>query len=83
MTRVGGLIRFEHSMDLNRYALATLGEQIHIAAWPAINATKADPNAGNFDHYSTTLAAAHAICAQTCVVVVQGRISQEIVEKVA
>jgi nitrilase len=81
MARVGGLICFEHSMDLNRYALATLGEQIHIAAWPAINATNADPNAGNFDHYSTTLAAAHAICAQTYVVVVQGRISEEIVER--
>lgn len=79
--RVGGLICFEHSMDLNRYALATLGEQIHIAAWPAISATNADPNAGNFDHYSTTLAAAHAICAQTYVVVVQGRISEEIIER--
>ncbi|MGY1751174.1 carbon-nitrogen hydrolase family protein [Modestobacter sp. SYSU DS0511] len=79
--RVGGLICFEHSMDLNRYALATLGEQIHVAAWPAINATHADPNAGNFDHYATTLAAAHAICAQTYVIVVQGRISEEIVER--
>jgi nitrilase len=79
--RVGGLICFEHSMDLNRYALSALGEQIHVAAWPAINATHADPNAGNFDHYSRTLSSAHAICAQTYVIVVQGRISEEIVER--
>ncbi len=79
--KVGGLICFEHSMDLNKYALAALGEQIHIAAWPAINATHADPNADDFDHYSGTLAQAHAICSQTFVIVVQGRISEEIVER--
>jgi nitrilase len=79
--KVGGLICFEHSMDLNRYALAALGEQIHIASWPAISATHADPNAGNFDHYSTTLASAHAISAQTYVVMVQGRVSEEIIER--
>lgn len=79
--KVGGLICFEHSMDLNRYALSALGEQIHVASWPAINATHADPNAGDFDHYSTTLAAAHAISAQTYVVVVQGRVSEEIIER--
>lgn len=79
--KVGGLICFEHSMDLNRHALAALGEQIHVASWPAINATHADPNAGDFDHYSTTLAAAHAICAQTYVIVVQGRMSEEMVAR--
>ncbi|BBG05109.1 MULTISPECIES: carbon-nitrogen hydrolase family protein [Pseudonocardia] len=79
--RLGGLICFEHSMDLPRYALATLGEQIHVAAWPAINATHADPNAGDFDHYSTTLAQAHAICAQTYVIVSQGMVTQEIIDR--
>jgi aliphatic nitrilase len=79
--RVGGLICFEHSMDLNRYSLIALGEQFHIASWPAINATHADPNSDDFDHYSGTLSAAHAINAQAYVVVVQGRISEEIVER--
>ena len=79
--KVGGLICFEHSMDLARHALASLGEQIHVASWPAINATHADPNAGDFDHYASTLAAAHAICAQTYVILVQGRVSEEIVER--
>lgn len=32
--KLGGLICFEHSMDLSAYALAALGEQIHVAAWP-------------------------------------------------
>jgi nitrilase len=81
--KVGGLICLEHSMDLARHALAGLGEQVHVASWPAINATHADPNAGDFDHYSSTLAAAHAICSQTYVIFVQGRIGEEIVERLA
>lgn len=79
--RLGGLICFEHSMDLNRYALSALGQQVHVAAWPAINATHADPNASKFDHFSTTLSAAHAIASQTFVIVTQGRISEEIIAR--
>lgn len=79
--RLGGLICFEHSMDLNRYALSALNQQIHVAAWPAISATHADPNASKFDHFSFTLSAAHAISAQTFVIVTQGRISQEIIDR--
>ncbi|HEU4359935.1 MAG TPA: carbon-nitrogen hydrolase family protein [Mycobacterium sp.] len=79
--RVGGLICFEHTMDLNSYALATLGEQIHVAAWPAINATHADPNADSFDHYSFALASSYAIRNQCFVIVAQGRISEEIIER--
>lgn len=79
--RIGGLICFEHTMRLAGHAMAAMGEQIHVAAWPAINSTHADPNAGDFDHYSTTLAAAYAICSQCYVIVVQGRLSEEIVER--
>ena len=79
--KLGGLICFEHMMDLSSYSLATLGEQIHVAAWPAINATHADPNADSFDHYSQTLASSYAIRNQCFVIVVQGRISEEIVER--
>lgn len=79
--RVGGLICFEHTMDLNRYALATLGEQIHVAAWPAISACTADPNSGNFDNLTEAAVKYHALAAQTFVVCVQGRISEEIVAK--
>lgn len=79
--RLGGLICFEHTMDLSAYALASLGEQIHVAVWPAINSTYADPNASSFDHYSTTLASSYAIRNQCFVIVAQGRISEEIVNK--
>lgn len=79
--KLGGLICFEHTMDLNSYALATLREQIHVAAWPAINATHADPNSDSFDHYSYTLASSYAIRNQCYVIVVQGRITEEIVER--
>lgn len=79
--RLGGLICFEHTMELSRYALTALGEQIHVASWPAINATHADPNADSFDHYVTALASSYAICGQSYVIVTQGRISEEIVEK--
>lgn len=79
--RVGGLICFEHSMDLNRYALTTLGEQIHIAAWPAISACTADPNSGNFDNLTETAVKYHALAAQAFVVCVQGRIDQTIIDR--
>lgn len=79
--RIGGLICFEHTMELSRYALTALGEQIHVASWPAINATHADPNADSFDHYVTSLASSYAICGQSYVVVTQGRITEEIVKK--
>lgn len=32
--KVGGLICFEHQMTLARYAMCSLGEQIHCAQWP-------------------------------------------------
>lgn len=32
--KVGGLICFEHQMTLARYAIGSLGEQIHAAQWP-------------------------------------------------
>jgi nitrilase len=35
--KIGGLICYENSMTLSRYALYTMGEQIHIANWPGSN----------------------------------------------
>lgn len=34
--RVGGAICWEHWMPLNRFAMHSLGEQIHVAAWPEV-----------------------------------------------
>ena len=35
--KMGGLICYEHSMPLARFALYALGEEIHIANWPGAN----------------------------------------------
>jgi aliphatic nitrilase len=78
--RLGGLICFEHTMDLNRYSLTAMGEQIHVAAWPAISAMSADPNSSNFDNFSETACKYHAMAAQAFVVCVQSRIDEETIE---
>jgi nitrilase len=35
--KIGALICYEHSMALARYALYSLGEEIHVANWPGAN----------------------------------------------
>jgi aliphatic nitrilase len=79
--RLGGLICFEHSMDLNRYSLIAMGQQIHVAAWPAISAMTSDPNSSNFDNFSETACKYHAMASQGYVVCVQGRIDDAVIEK--
>jgi aliphatic nitrilase len=80
--RLGGLICFEHTMDLNRYALAAFGEQLHVAAWPAISAMTADPNSSNFDNLTETAIKYHALAAQSWVVCVQSRIDEATIERI-
>ncbi|HEX6461578.1 MAG TPA: carbon-nitrogen hydrolase family protein [Thermoleophilaceae bacterium] len=79
--RLGGLICFEHTMDLNRYALTAMGEQIHVAAWPAISAMTADPNSSNFDNLTEAACKYHALAAQVYVVCVQCRIDERAIER--
>lgn len=35
--KLGGLICYENSMNLSRFALYSMGEQIHVASWPGSN----------------------------------------------
>lgn len=79
--QVGGLICFEHTMDLNRYALTVLGQQIHVAAWPGISAMTADPNSGNFDNLTEAAIKYHALAAQVFVICVQSRIDENAIER--
>ncbi|TAL77430.1 MAG: carbon-nitrogen hydrolase family protein [Burkholderiaceae bacterium] len=79
--RVGGLICYEHTMDLNRYALAALGEQIHIAVWPAASANYTSANADNFDNITETAVKYQAMAAQAFVICVQGRVNESILNK--
>lgn len=69
--KLGGLICWEHSMDLARYALASQGEQIHVAAWPAGSAISHDPSSGVFDDLTEAAARHHAASNQCFVINVQ------------
>lgn len=78
---LGGLICWEHTMDLVRYGMTSLGEQIHIAAWPAISAVTHNPHAEIFDDVTESAARHHALAGQTFVVNVQSRIDDTVLEK--
>jgi len=77
---LSGLICWEHSMDLVRYSLAALGEQIHIASWPAISALKHDPQSEIFNSWTEAAARHHAAANQTFVINVQSIIDQETID---
>ena len=79
--KLGGLICWEHTMDLARYALTTLGEQIHVAAWPAISALTHNPHSTIFDSVTEAAARHHALAGQTFVLNVQSRIDEDTIGK--
>lgn len=79
--KLGGLICWEHSMDLARYALTSQRQQIHVAAWPAISALTHDPNSGFFNQVVETAARYHAWAAQCFVINVSSVIDDAVVEK--
>lgn len=68
-------------MDLVRYALACMGEQIHVAAWPAISAISHNPHSGIFDSVTEAAARHHALAAQTFVINVQSCIDADTIER--
>jgi nitrilase len=79
--KLGGLICWEHTMDLARYALTTMGEQIHVAAWPAVSAITHDPASSIFDSISEAAAKHHALAGQTFVINVQSRVDEDVVNR--
>lgn len=79
--RLGGLICWEHSMDLARYALTSQGEQIHIAAWPAISAVTHDPSSSVFDDLTEAAARHHAAAGQCFVINSQSCIDASTIEE--
>lgn len=79
--RVGGLTCWEHTMDLVRYSLACMGEQIHVAVWPAVSAVTHNPNSGLFDSITEAAAKHHAVSNQTFVINVQSRVDEEAIER--
>jgi aliphatic nitrilase len=79
--KLGGLICWEHSMDLARYALTSQGEQIHIAMWPAGSAVSHDPSSGVFDDLTEAAARHHAAAGQCFVINVQSCIDAATVKE--
>lgn len=79
--RLSGLICWEHTMDLVRYALTSMGEQIHIAAWPAISAVTHNPHSGIFDNVTEAAARHHALAGQTFVINVQSCVDRQTLQR--
>lgn len=78
---LGGLICWEHTMDLNRYALTAMGQQIHVGVWPAISALTHNPHSGIFDDVTEAASRHHALSAQSFVIVAQSRIDADTIEQ--
>lgn len=78
--RVGGLICWEHTMDLARYCLTSQGEQIHFSCWPGISALSHNPHAPIFNSVTEAAAKHHALSAQAFVICVQSCIDQQTID---
>ena len=78
--KMGGLICWEHTMDLARFALISQGQQIHISVWPGISALKHDPQSGIFDNVADAAIRHHALCAQSFVICAMTPIARDTLE---
>ena len=78
--KLSGLICWEHTMDLARFALISQGQQIHVSVWPGIAALKHDPMSGVFDNVADAAIRHHALCAQSFVICSMPPIGQDTLE---
>lgn len=76
--RLGGLICWEHTMNLARHALIGLDEQIHASSWPGLSTLAGFSD--TFDDQVEAMTRNHAITGQCFVVVAQNPVTQEIVD---
>jgi nitrilase len=79
--KISGLICWEHTMDLTRYALTAQGEQIHVAAWPGTSTVTHNPHSRIFNDVTEAAARHHALAGQTFVVNVQSPVGADMVER--
>jgi nitrilase len=75
--KIGGLICYEHMMNLARQALIDDGMQIHCASWPTFASTRGRGEA--YDRLVDTLMRSHAITGQCFVVMAQPPVTQEMI----
>ena len=79
--RVGGLICYEHMLNLARQALIDQDMQIHCASWPTF-ASNQDARAAAYDIRVEALMRAHAITGQCFVIVAQNPVTQQNVDAI-
>lgn len=73
--RIGGLICYEHMMNLARQALILQGIQIHCASWPTFASSKM--RGGTYDLTVETLMRAHAITGQCFVILAENPVTEQ------
>lgn len=78
--RVGGLICWEHTMNLARQSLIVDGEQIHAAAWPGLGSQHGMEE--SFDLQVEAMCRTHAMTGACFVVVAQNPLTQEMVDRI-
>lgn len=76
--RVGGLVCWEHTMNLARHALIAQGEQIHAGSWPALSTLTGFADV--FDDQVEAMSRSHAITGQCFVVVAQNPVTQQMLD---
>ncbi|WP_127481152.1 carbon-nitrogen hydrolase family protein [Nocardioides pantholopis] len=76
--RVGGLVCWEHTMNLARHALVGAGEQIHAGSWPSLSTTVGFADV--YDDQVEAMSRNHAITGQCFVVVSQNPVNQQVLD---
>jgi aliphatic nitrilase len=78
--RLGGLICGEHMMDLARYALYTMGEEIHLALWPGISSLRHVGRSATFNSFSEAACVHHAVAGAVFVLAAYSVVGEELIE---
>lgn len=79
--RLGGLVCWEHTMNLARHALIGLGEQVHAGSWPGLSTLTGFTEV--FDPQVEAMSRNHAITGQCFVVVAQNPVTQAMLDVMA
>lgn len=78
---LGGLICGEHMMDLARFALYSMHEDIHVAVWPGISAVRHNPRSSIFNTFAEVAAIHHAVAGGTFVINAFSVVGEDLIEK--
>jgi predicted amidohydrolase len=79
--KLGGLICWEHAMNLARHALILKGIQIHAASWPSYSTLEGWSEI--FDPQVDAMCRAHAVTGQCFVVVAENPVTQAMLDTMA